>query len=107
MVFTLFPKDTHQDHRNASLATVSASKSVDQILFYEVPSTENLFRPNVYYDITDYFHLKEKGLRYHTTQKDKPYVNLAALHGLAKFRAYQCGCDGLFEAFSLYKDVRR
>jgi len=106
-VFTLFPQDTHQDHRNASRITVSSCRYVKEVLFYEVPSTENAFNPNVFYDITDYFHLKEKGLRFHTTQKDKPYVNLAAIHGLAKFRAYQCGYDGLFEAFCLYRDVRK
>jgi len=106
-VFTLFPSDTHQDHRNASHVTISSCRYVNEVLFYEVPSTENAFHPNVFYNITEYFHLKEKGLRYHTTQKGKPYVNLVAIHGLAKVRAYQCGCDGLFEAFCLYRDVRK
>lgn len=107
IVFTLYPHDTHQDHRNASRITVSSCKDVNEVLFYEVPSTENVFHPNVFYDVTDYFHLKEKSLNNHSTQKRKPYWNLAALRGLARFRAYQCGYDGLFEAFCVYREVRK
>jgi len=107
IVFTLSPHDTHQDHRNASRVTISSCKDVNEVLFYEVPSTENAFHPNVFYDVTDCFHLKEKSLNHHSTQRRKPYWNLTALRGLAKFRAYQCGCDGLFEAFSLYREVRK
>lgn len=107
IVFTLYPSDTHQDHRNTSRVTVSSSKDVDELLFYEVPSTENSFNPNVFYDTTNYFHLKEKSLSNHATQRTKPYWNLDALKGLAKFRAYQCGFVGLFEAFRLYRAVRK
>jgi len=107
IVFTLYPHDTHQDHRNASLVTISSCKDINELLFYEVPSTENSFHPNVFYDVTDYFHLKEKSLSNHVTQRTKPYLNLDALRGLAKFRAYQCGFDGLFEAFHLYRELRK
>ena len=105
-VFTLYPQDTHQDHRNTSKLTISSCKNVNEVLFYEVPSTEKEFHPNVFYDVTDYFHLKEKGLRCHKTQRKKPYLNLAAIQGLARYRAYQCGRDGLFEAFYLYRLIK-
>jgi LmbE family N-acetylglucosaminyl deacetylase len=105
-VFTLYPLDTHQDHRNTSKLTISSCKNVNEVLFYEVPSTEKEFHPNVFYDISDYFRLKEKGLRCHETQRKKPYLNLAAIRGLARYRAYQCGRDGLFEAFYLYRAVK-
>lgn len=106
IVFTLFPSDTHQDHRNASKVTISSCLNVNEILFYEVPSTGLDFQPNVFYDVTKYYDLKEKGLNCHKTQRKKPYLNLAAIKGLARYRAYQCGCDGLFEAFYLYRVVK-
>jgi LmbE family N-acetylglucosaminyl deacetylase len=105
IVFTLYPRDTHQDHRNAARVTISSCKDVERVLFYEVPSTENSFHPNVFYDVTDFFHIKEKSLSNHKTQRRKPYLNLDGLRGLARFRAYQCGFDGLFESFSLYREV--
>jgi len=106
IVFTLYPNDTHQDHRNASKVAISSCLNVNELMFYEGPSTEMDFHPNVFYDITDYFNLKEKGLNCHKTQKKKPYLNLAAIRGLARYRAYQCGRNGLFEAFYLYRAVK-
>jgi LmbE family N-acetylglucosaminyl deacetylase len=105
IVFTLYPHDTHQDHRNTSRVTIASCRNVKEILFYEVPSTEKEFHPNVFYDVTDYFSLKERSLRCHKTQGGKPYLNLEAIRGLASFRAYQCGYKALFEAFHLYKEV--
>ena len=105
-VFTLYPNDTHQDHRNASKVTISGCINVSKVLFYEVPTTERDFHPNVFYDVTDYFDLKEKSLRCHKTQKKKPYLNLTAIRGLAEYRAYQCGLNGhLVEAFCLYRAI--
>lgn len=106
-VFTLYPNDTHQDHRNASKVTISSCMNVNEVLFYEVPSSERDFHPNVFYDVTDCFDLKEKGLRFHKTQRKKPYLNLTAIRGLAEYRAYQCGLNGhLVEAFSLYRVIK-
>ena len=106
-VFTLYPNDTHQDHRNASKVTISSCGNVDEVLFYEVPSTERDFHPNVFYDVTDYFDLKEKSLRCHKTQRKKSYLNLTEIRGLAEYRAYQCGRNSrLFEAFCLYRVIK-
>jgi len=106
-VFTLYPNDTHQDHRNASAVTIASCMNVNEVLFYEVPSSERDFRPNVFYDVTDCFDLKEKGLRCHKTQRKKPYLNLTAIRGLAAYRAYQCGLNGrLVEAFCLYRVIK-
>jgi len=106
-VFTLYHSDTHQDHRNASRVTISSCRNVDELLFYEVPTTEMDFHPNVFYDITDYFDLKEKSLLCHKSQRKKAYLNLPAIRGLAEYRAYQCGRNkGLFEAFCLYRAIK-
>lgn len=106
IVFTPYPNDTHQDHRNASRIAISSCQSVNKILFYEIPSTESDFHPNLYYDITDYFYLKEKALNCHKTQRGKPYLDLDEIRGLALYRAYLCHRHGrLFEAFYLYREV--
>jgi len=106
-VFTLYPNDTHQDHRNVSKVTISSCRNVNEILFYEIPSTERDFHPNVFYDVTEYYGLKEKSLRCHKSQRHKPYLNLTAIRGLAEYRAYQCGLNGrLVEAFCLYKVIK-
>lgn len=106
-IFTLYPQDSHQDHRNASAVTISSCRNIKEVLFYEVPSTEMDFHPNVFYEITDYFDFKERGLRCHKTQKNEPYLNLTAIRGLAEYRAYQCGLHGhLVEAFCLYRQIK-
>ena len=106
-VFTVYPNDTHQDHRNASKLTISSCRNVNEVLFYEIPSTERDFHPNVFYDVTDYFNVKKKSLRCHKTQRKKSYLNLTEIRGLAEYRAYQCGRNGrLFEAFCLYRVIK-
>jgi LmbE family N-acetylglucosaminyl deacetylase len=106
-VFVPYPNDTHQDHRNASRVAISSCRNVNEVLFYEVPSTEMDFHPNVFYDVTNHFDVKEKALLCHKSQIERPYLNLSAIRGLAQYRAYQCGWNKrLFEAFCLYRVVR-
>ncbi len=104
IIFTPYPDDTHQDHRNVSKITISACRGVNKILFYEIPSTEVIFKPNLFYDVTDCLPIKEKALNCHKTQREKQYHNLTEVRGLAIYRAYQCHCHGrLFEAFHIYR----
>ncbi|MEW6429153.1 MAG: PIG-L deacetylase family protein, partial [Thermodesulfobacteriota bacterium] len=46
-IFVNYLKDTHQDHRNLAKATVSATRYVKNVLFYEVPTTHD-FSPSVF-----------------------------------------------------------
>lgn len=113
MIFTLYPQDTHQDHRNTSQITVSACRdwkpdrqNIDEILFYEVVSTTN-FRPNMFYDVTDFFPLKKSALSIHSSQNAKICMDLKVLEALSLIHANNCGYkDRLFEAFYLYKAVK-
>src|SRR3989304_2481491 len=50
LIFVTYPDDTHQDHRNLAMAAVSATRYVQNVLFYEGPTTQN-FTPNVFVDI--------------------------------------------------------
>ena len=51
IVFAHYPKDTHQDHRNASLITKSASRNKD-IVYFEGGSAED-FVCNMYVPLKD------------------------------------------------------
>jgi len=104
IVFTLYPEDTHQDHRAVSQITLSSCRHVPKILFYETPHTKSNFAPNYYVDITDYFEFKEKALKCHQTQKNKPYLHIDEIRGLNQYRANKVYLPGrLFEAFFLYR----
>ena len=47
-----YPEDTHQDHRALAEATLSATRYIRNVLFYEGPTTVN-FQPNVFVDISN------------------------------------------------------
>tara|TARA_R110000824_G_scaffold255131_3_gene444089 strand:+ start:128 stop:769 length:642 start_codon:yes stop_codon:yes gene_type:complete len=51
-IFTPFIDDTHQDHREASMCTLSASRYQKNIFFYETPSTLN-FHPSIFLELKD------------------------------------------------------
>jgi len=106
IVFTLYPEDTHQDHRAVSQITIASCRHVPKILLYETPQTKTSFAPNYYVDITDHFKTKEKALACFQTQKNKPYLHIDEVRGLSRYRAYNVFFPGrLFEAFVLYRSV--
>jgi len=98
-------KDTHQDHRNAGHATLSAGRRCKVILMYEGASTQRDFTPQVFVDISDTFDLKMKTTRVFGSQFNNRgvyAVAMKAIEGLAKFRGYQAGVD-VAEAFEVGK----
>ena len=66
-IFVNYYQDTHQDHRNLTLATLSATRYIRNVLFYEVPTTQN-FTPNVFIDIKNVIKTKKKALKAHQSQ---------------------------------------
>jgi LmbE family N-acetylglucosaminyl deacetylase len=100
-------KDTHQDHRNAGYATLSACRRCKIILMYEGASTQREFTPQVFVDVKDTFELKMKMTRVYGSQfsnRGAYTVAMKAIEGLAKFRGYQAGVD-LAEAFEVGKFI--
>jgi LmbE family N-acetylglucosaminyl deacetylase len=98
-------KDTHQDHRNAGHATLSAGRRCKVILMYEGASTQRDFTPQVFVDISDTFDLKMKMTKVFGSQFNNRGVYAVAMkanEGLAKFRGYQAGVD-VAEAFEVGK----
>lgn len=107
IIFTLSPNDTHQDHRAVSAITLSSSRYIPKIFYYEVPQTQN-FKPNYFVDITDYFYFKEKALNCYLSQKNKPFLDIIEITGLSQYRAYQCFYKNrLFEAFEIVKIIEK
>ena len=66
-IFVNYYQDTHQDHRNLTLATLSATRYIRNVLFYEVPTTQ-IFTPNVFIDIKNVLKKKIKALEAHQSQ---------------------------------------
>jgi LmbE family N-acetylglucosaminyl deacetylase len=115
-VFGHSPKDGHQDHRNAGLATLSAARNSRRVFLYESPAALREFCPQVFVDVTSTFNVKLKALKAFGSQASKvyfkgntfrdesrkfPYVS-NAVEGLARFRGFQAGVT-LAEAFEVGK----
>jgi LmbE family N-acetylglucosaminyl deacetylase len=100
-------KDTHQDHRHAGHATLSACRRCKVILMYEGASTQRDFTPQVFVDVKDTFNLKLKMTRVYGSQVRNHgvyTVAMKAIEGLAKFRGYQAGVE-MAEAFEVGKFI--
>ena len=98
LVLTHWVFDTHQDHRNTSLATVSACRCHNNILMYEPihPSGKSYvaFRPQIYSDISNNINIKIKALKKYKSQYQKYGKNwIEAIKGRAKLRGFESNCD--------------
>ncbi len=91
-IFVHYGDDTHQDHRSLARATISATRYVKNVLFYEGPTTQN-FSPTVFVDIFETFDVKLKMLIAHSSQVQKTnieHVTIADMvHSTAVFRGIQ------------------
>lgn len=115
-VFAHSPKDAHQDHRNAGMASLSATRNSKKVLLYESPAALREFCPQLFVDVSSVFGVKLKALEAFGSQVSKvyfkgnnhdhegrkfPYVS-NAVEGLARFRGFQAGVE-LAEAFEVGK----
>jgi LmbE family N-acetylglucosaminyl deacetylase len=107
IVYAPSSKDTHQDHRNAGCAVLSACRRCRVILLYEGASTQRDFNPQVFVDIRDTFKKKLEATRAFGSQVGNGGMYskaMKAVEGLAKFRGYQAGVD-VAEAFEVGKFI--
>jgi LmbE family N-acetylglucosaminyl deacetylase len=127
IILTHSSKDGHQDHRNASLATLSAARNSKKVLLYESPAALRDFCPQLFIDVGSTFDLKLEALGFYGSQASKVYFrgNTAgadrerlvqigesrkfpfvsnAIEGLARYRGFQVGV-ALAEAFEVGKFV--
>lgn len=94
-IFTQWTFDTHQDHRNTALATVSAARNFENIFFYEPfpPSGRSYvgFKPQIYVDISSTIKDKVAAIKCHGSEVKKygPHW-VDSVVGRAKMRGYEC-----------------
>lgn len=85
-IFVHHLDDTHQDHRHLSQATISATRYIKNVLFYEVPTTHN-FSPSVFVDLDDTFERKVKILEAHESQVMKTNIGNMSIIDVARAQA--------------------
>ena len=111
-IFVHNNEDTHQDHRALSTTTLSATRYIPNVLFYEGPSTLN-FSPNVYMNIADALDDKKVLLEKHASQVRKANVNIPDISIIdiavssARFRGIQARMKiaEAFRSVRLFIDV--
>jgi LmbE family N-acetylglucosaminyl deacetylase len=93
IIFTPYHNDTHQDHRVVAQATITATRYVRNVLFYEVPSSVDFSPASVFVDIGDVLQKKLALLKAHKSQVLHTNVaNLTILQSAtaaALFRGFQ------------------
>ncbi len=93
LILVNYGDDTHQDHRILTQATMSATRYVRNVLFFEVPTTQN-FNPQVFVDISDTLERKFKVLEAHASQVMKTNIEDMYIIELAKANATFRGIQG-------------
>ena len=91
--FVNFGEDTHQDHRALSKATVTASRYIRNVLFYEGPTTHD-FSPTVFVDIKETMDDKISMLLAHHSQVMKTNIEGLSIVDIARSTAVFRGIQG-------------
>ena len=86
-------EDTHQDHRTVNRSVLSAARYVKNVMFYEVPTTNN-FTPNVFVDIGSVLEKKLDALRAHASQVMKTNIEALSIIDIARSAAHFRGVQG-------------
>jgi LmbE family N-acetylglucosaminyl deacetylase len=100
-IFVHYDDDTHQDHRALAKATISATRYVRNVLFYEGPTTQN-FSPTVFVDIKNDMDKKIAMLLAHGSQVKKTNIEGVTIADMIRSTAVFRGIQGrvqLAEAF--------
>jgi LmbE family N-acetylglucosaminyl deacetylase len=105
MIFVNAPDDTHQDHRNLAQATVSATRYVPDVLFYEVPTTQN-FTANCYTNIEKVLDRKLASLEAHRSQVSKTNIEDMTILELARSCANFRGIQARVKYAEAFQSVR-
>jgi LmbE family N-acetylglucosaminyl deacetylase len=93
VVYAHFGEDTHQDHRNVSLAAVPAVRSVPSLLFFEGLSSQD-FNPSVFVDVGRVVNQKLAALEAHASQVQRTNVQSLSILDIARSAANFRGIQG-------------
>jgi len=97
--------DTHQDHRILTRATLSATRYVRNVLFFEVPTTQN-FNPQIFVDISDTLERKFQVLEAHASQAMKTNIEDMYILELARANATFRGIQGRVKFAEAFAPLR-
>ena len=97
--------DTHQDHRALHKATVSASRYIKNVLFYEVPTSQN-FSPTVFVDIKDTLSAKIRSLMAHNSQVMKTNIEGLSIKDAVQATAVFRGIQGRVQFAEAFLPLR-
>ncbi len=92
-IFVHHEDDTHQDHRSLAKATISATRYVRNVLFYEGPTTQN-FSPTIFVDIKETLDKKFAMLLAHHSQVQKTNIEGLSITDIVRSTAVFRGIQG-------------
>lgn len=105
LILVNYGDDTHQDHRILTQATMSATRYVRNVLFFEVPTTQN-FNPQVFVDISDPLERKLRVLEAHASQVMKTNIEDMSILELARANATFRGIQGRVKFAEAFAPLR-
>ncbi len=105
LILVNYGDDTHQDHRILTQATMSATRYVRNVLFFEVPTTQN-FNPQVFVDISDTLERKSQVLNAHASQVMKTNIEDMYIIELAQANATFRGIQGRVKFAEAFAPLR-
>ncbi len=105
LILVNYGDDTHQDHRILTQATMSATRYVRNVLFFEVPTTQN-FNPQVFVDISDSLERKFQVLEAHNSQIMKTNIEDMYILELARANATFRGIQGRVKFAEAFAPLR-
>ncbi len=90
-VYTHYPMDRHQDHRNCSNAVSSAARKVAEILLFQGQSTQPNFEPHYFVSVSEEnMRKKLDALFRYESQIKKGCINLRWIKNLAELSGIAC-----------------
>jgi LmbE family N-acetylglucosaminyl deacetylase len=92
-IFVHHHDDTHQDHRNLAVSTITATRYTRNVLFYEGPTTQN-FSPTVFVDIDPVLEKKIDALKAHQSQVMKTNIEGLTIVDIIRSSAHFRGIQG-------------
>jgi LmbE family N-acetylglucosaminyl deacetylase len=104
-IFVHHEDDTHQDHRSLAKATISATRYVRNVLFYEGPTTQN-FSPTVFVDIKETLDMKIATLLTHHSQVGKTNIEGLAITDIVRSTAVFRGIQGRVQFAEAFLPLR-
>jgi LmbE family N-acetylglucosaminyl deacetylase len=104
-IFVHHEDDTHQDHRALAKATISATRYVRNVLFYEGPTAQN-FSPTIYVDIKETLDMKIAMLMAHHSQVTKTNIEGLSITDIIRSTAVFRGIQGRVQFAEAFLPLR-